>query len=447
MTTETLVARPQQQTTQNLFTDIRSTADSIERGDWLGAGSGIVNVAMDVIGMGGDPLGAIGSSGVSWVLGAVSFLREPFDVLKGDPGAITSSAQSWGTSSTSLATTAQSYQEATVAQTQGWGGTAADGYRATSSSQANGISALGQAGRGISQAISGAGQALAGARKVVMDLISEAVQKIIQICIEALSKSWMSFGASIAQGIAQSVQKAVQTGQKLLTEIQQLVSKLQQIIQTVQKIVQTAKAVKDLLEQIGGRASGNQPTVAAQTVQVDQAPPPVQLAQATTTEAAQPQGPVSQNGWPVDPPRGARTIPGTNVRVNVADGPAGDVLMHVLGQVNSRVEGVALNSDRGEADDWGYAHRPVRGGAELSNHASATAVDVNATRHVLGERGTFTPAQTTEIRAILAEVDNVVRWGGDYNGRADEMHFEINGTVAEVTAVADRLRAAQQPQQ
>jgi len=444
MTTETLVARPQQQTAQNLFTDIRSTADSIERGDWLGAGTGIVNVAMDVIGMGGDPLGAIGASGVSWVLGAVSFLREPFDVLKGDPGAITSSAQSWGSSASSLATTAQTYQEATVAQTRSWGGTAADGYRATSSSQANGLSALAQAGRGISQAINGAGQALASARKIVMDLIGEAVQKIIQICIEALAKSWMSFGASIAQGIAQSVQKAVQTGQKLLSEIQQLVSKLQQIIQTVQKIVQTAKAVKDLLEQIGGRASGNQPTVAAQTVQVDQVTPPPRLGQVPPAELPQPQGPVSQNGWPVDPPRGMRTIPGTTVRVNVANGPAGDVLIHVLAQVHSRVEGIDLNSERGEADDWGYAHRPVRGGAELSNHASATAVDINATRHVLGERGTFTQNQVAEIHRILGEVDNVVRWGGDYRGRADEMHFEINGTVAEVTAVAERLRAAQQ---
>jgi uncharacterized protein YukE len=443
MTTETLVAQPRQTTVENLFTDIRSTADSIERGDWLGAGTGVVNVAMDVIGMGGDPLGAIGSSGVSWVLGAVSFLREPFDVLKGDPGAITSSAQSWGSSATSLASTARDYQDATVTQTQGWGGAAADGYRAASSSQANGLSALSQAGRGVAQAISGAGQALASARKVVMDLIGEAVQKIIQICIEALSKSWLSFGASIAQGIAQSVQKAVQTGQKLLTEIQQLVSKLQQIIQTVQKIVQTAKAVKDLLEQIGGRASGDQRTAPAQTVQVDQAPPPVRLGEAAT-EPHQHHGPVSQNGWPADPPRGPRTIPGTNVRVNVANGPAGDVLIHVLAQVHSRVERIDLNSERGEADDWGYANRPVRGGAELSNHASATAVDMNATRHVLGERGTFSQTQVDEIHRILGEVDNVVRWGGDYRGRADEMHFEINGTVAEVTAVANRLRAAQQ---
>ncbi|GAB3461794.1 M15 family metallopeptidase [Actinophytocola sediminis] len=449
---------------QSLFNDIRTTANAIEEGDWLEAAGGVAKVALDVISMDGDPLGAIASSGVSWVLGAVSFLREPFQVLKGDAGAISSTADSWNGASSGLGQTAQQYREASTSQTRLWAGNAADGYRSASTNQADGIAALSQASRGVSQATQQGGQLLASVRKAVMDLISEAVQQIIQICIEALAKSWMSFGASVAQGIAQSVQKAVQTGQKLMQAIQKLVSGLQKIMQTVQQIVQTAQSVKQLLEQIGGKASAAQPqTLAAPqtgggTVPIpqgfgltDSASAPVRLAQAgpelgalppIPTVNGTPEGPVSQNGWPVNPPRGMRTIPGTNVRVNVADGPAGDVLMHVLGEVSRRVEDISMDSEAGERDDWGHAERNVRGGGDISNHASATAVDMNATRHVLGERGTFTTEQTTEIRAILGEVDNVVRWGGDYQGRADEMHFEIVGSVEEVTAVAQRLRNA-----
>lgn len=149
---------------------------------------------------------------------------------------------------------------------------------------------------------------------------------------------------------------------------------------------------------------------------------------------------VSQNGWPVNPARSSRTIPGSSVRVTVADGPAGDVLMYVLEQVDRRVEDVDLKSTRGEFDDWGYAPRNVRGSSAVSNHASATAVDVNATRHPLSAVGTFSREQVDEIHQILAEVDNVVRWGGDYSGRKDEMHFEIVGTLTQVQRVADRLR-------
>jgi hypothetical protein len=149
----------------------------------------------------------------------------------------------------------------------------------------------------------------------------------------------------------------------------------------------------------------------------------------------------SQNGWTVSPPRTSRLVPGTtDVRVTVADGPAGDVLIYVLAQVHARVESLELDGTRGELDDWGYAERPIIGGTATSNHASATAVDANATRHPLAATGTFTAAQVHEIHAILAEVDNVVRWGGDYTGRKDEMHFEINANQQAVAAVAARLQ-------
>jgi hypothetical protein len=148
----------------------------------------------------------------------------------------------------------------------------------------------------------------------------------------------------------------------------------------------------------------------------------------------------SQNGWPVDPPRRSRLVPGTSdVRLTVADGPAGDVLVHVLAQLHTRVESLDLDGARGAYDDWGYANRNVRGSTDISNHASATAVDGNATRHPLGVSHTFTQAQVAEIHQILAEVDHVVRWGGDYTGRLDEMHFEIVDTPEQVARIAARL--------
>src|SRR5262245_52505022 len=142
--------------------------------------------------------------------------------------------------------------------------------------------------------------------------------------------------------------------------------------------------------------------------------------------------PYSQNGWPVDPQRSAHTVPGTDVSVIVRDGDVATVLIYVMAEFHKRVEPI----NRGQLDDWGYANRPIRGSTATSNHASATAVDINATKHPLGVVGTFTPKQVDVIHAILSEVDNVVRWGGDYTGRKDEMHFEINDNAAAVHAVA-----------
>jgi len=72
---------------------------------------------------------------------------------------------------------------------------------------------------------------------------------------------------------------------------------------------------------------------------------------------------------------------------------------------------------------WGYAYRQVRGGRAPSFHAAGIAIDLNATKHPLGERGTFSDAQTDTIRRLSRRYG--MRWGGDYRKRADEMHWEI----------------------
>lgn len=150
--------------------------------------------------------------------------------------------------------------------------------------------------------------------------------------------------------------------------------------------------------------------------------------------------PRSQNGWSANNYNlvESHKVPGSQVKLTVRKGNAGDVLMYVVSQFDKRVEDI--DNARGALDDWGYAERPIRGGTALSNHASGTAIDLNATKHPLSARGTFTQAQVIEIELILKEVDGVVRWGGHYSGRKDEMHFEINANPEQVKKVATKLR-------
>lgn len=101
---------------------------------------------------------------------------------------------------------------------------------------------------------------------------------------------------------------------------------------------------------------------------------------------------------------------------------------------------------------WGFAERLIRGSTtELSNHASGTALDLDAPEHPLGIPAvrTFSSAEIEEIHAIVDACDGVVRWGGDYDNparggrlgsRPDPMHFEINAGAAAVKAVADKIR-------
>ena len=154
--------------------------------------------------------------------------------------------------------------------------------------------------------------------------------------------------------------------------------------------------------------------------------------------------PISQNGWTANDYSlvSRRTVPGTNVGLTVRNGPAGDLLLEVAAQFDRYVQDI--DNARGTLDDWGYAERPIIGGLELSNHASGTAIDLNATKWPLGSSPlvNLSPAQIMRLRQILSATGGVVRWGGDYSGRLDPMHFEINDGQTE-TSCARALAALQ----
>ncbi len=150
--------------------------------------------------------------------------------------------------------------------------------------------------------------------------------------------------------------------------------------------------------------------------------------------------PRSANGWPVlDGDQTTRwALPGADRAFTLAPGPAGLVLAHFALWFHEQVE--ALNVS--PWDDWGYARRLIRGSsATWSNHASGTAVDLNATVHPLGVRNTFSERHYAAIRARLrGRYAETIAWGAEWRSRPDEMHYEIAAGESDVAALGDHLR-------
>ncbi len=156
----------------------------------------------------------------------------------------------------------------------------------------------------------------------------------------------------------------------------------------------------------------------------------------------------SQNGFSVllkaPPPV---KIQGTNISLRIRPGDVAVVLGDLASRFHILVEPLTLP---GLADEWAWAIRPVRGKTTgYSNHASGTAIDLNATRHPRGVKGTFTDQKRRRVRGILSDYHDhpsgrksIVRWGEDYqNSPVDGMHFEIVADADAVKRVADRIRA------
>jgi len=127
-------------------------------------------------------------------------------------------------------------------------------------------------------------------------------------------------------------------------------------------------------------------------------------------------------------------IEGTKIKVRCAKAVA-PLIAGFCKEFNELIEPI----DGGALDDWGYCFRNIRGSTDkLSNHSSGTAIDLNATKHPLGKIGTFPPEKVPMIRALAKKYG--LKWGGDYKGRADEMHFEIELGEAKVAALIGSLK-------
>lgn len=136
-------------------------------------------------------------------------------------------------------------------------------------------------------------------------------------------------------------------------------------------------------------------------------------------------GHMSWNGWNLNPPLTVIKPGAVSFKVNSG---AANLLGYVAEEFDRAVEDLELP---GLPDEWGYSHRYIAGTRTWSKHAYGIAIDLNATRHPYGKRGTFSLMQQSAIRLILSKCKGLIAWGGDWR-TPDDMHFEVTGTPSAV---------------
>ncbi|MFJ6727162.1 hypothetical protein ACIQPQ_19885 [Streptomyces sp. NPDC091281] len=151
----------------------------------------------------------------------------------------------------------------------------------------------------------------------------------------------------------------------------------------------------------------------------------------------------SPNGWEMEKvidgggSIATRPVPGTPLTgVAVRTGDVETVLVHVIRRFHYEVGEVRT----GEVTGW-EGPGTVRKGRTEGNLASGTAVRIRPAFYPPGSRGGFFAPELTVIRDVLAELDGVVRWGGD-DRHVDESLFSIDVKPGDplLAEVAGRIR-------
>ena len=177
-----------------LVEDIATLRSGIESGSWVDATIGGFASSMDVLATAMDPVGALASMGVAWLMEHVKPLSDPLDQLAGDPDQITAFAQTWDNVAHAAGQSAADLAAAVARDVSQWAGTAAHAYSAHATNLHAGLAAAQEGASGVAVAGRAAGLLVALVRELVRDLVAECVATLLVRVPEWLAEVGLTLG-------------------------------------------------------------------------------------------------------------------------------------------------------------------------------------------------------------------------------------------------------------
>ncbi|MDP9388509.1 MAG: peptidoglycan-binding protein [Actinomycetota bacterium] len=144
-----------------------------------------------------------------------------------------------------------------------------------------------------------------------------------------------------------------------------------------------------------------------------------------TSAAARGWGP----GWPSDNSSKMTTVRAGGIALSVR-AELGPLVEWLVNETTNRGYGLR------HGQCWGFANRAIRGTNRPSNHSWGLAVDLNAPANPMG------PQLITDMPSWMVELwtSKSFRWGGNYTGRKDAMHYEFMGTPDDARRLVAEVR-------
>ena len=219
-----------------IFYDAKSTIDDARKGDWLGLGIDVAADGLDALGLLMDPFGVLLSAPIGWIIEHVSFLKEPLDLVAGDPDQVRAKAGTWTNIAAALEKSASDYRTSAQALQQGgFTGAAATAYGKAAENYCGAVEGAAGHARDAAKAIEVAGAIVGTVRGTIRDLISQFCADALIKGLAALALSVETFGGSVAAWVADTVFEASSLAARLASKITKLVQEIKQLVSAARR--------------------------------------------------------------------------------------------------------------------------------------------------------------------------------------------------------------------
>jgi uncharacterized protein YukE len=178
---------------------------------------------LDSLGAVLHPFDALLGAGFGWLVEHVEFLREPLDVLAGDPGRIAAEAQTWHNVAGELRSAAAGYRAAAV---PGWHGAAAEAYRGDVGELTASMNTAAGHADVLADLVLATGAAVGTVRAVVRDAIAEFLAVVVEYLLAAGALAVLTAGGSLGAMVATVVVRATELAEAICGRLAELLDAL-----------------------------------------------------------------------------------------------------------------------------------------------------------------------------------------------------------------------------
>lgn len=228
-----------------LVSDGVSVVQDAAKGDIAGVAGDVVSFATDAGTVLSDPLNALISAGLSFLMDVISPLRDLLEKVTGDPDALDAAKESFTDIAGDVAKLASELDDITRTGFQNWQGDAKNAATQKVQQFVQGVQGTANNASDVAQLLGISGTLMEAAYNLVMSIIADCVEWLIVTWVAALAASVFTFGASDAAATAATAAEVGAETANASEKVEQATSLVERITQILQKIMSELKKIKD----------------------------------------------------------------------------------------------------------------------------------------------------------------------------------------------------------
>jgi uncharacterized protein YukE len=206
------------------FVDTLTGESEGEGVDVIDAAIGGAGMVVDLVGSAANPLAAVFSAGVGWLMEHISFIREPLDALLGNPDEINANTHQLKSAALEMKMIAQEHREDVEAMGASWSGASNEAFRSNQEQMAGQYEALGKTMDGTAAIYALSGALVCELRAMIFDWIADLLGELIAGALIAAASAAVTFGGSIAAYCGYSATRAGMLASKMAARLSKLMA-------------------------------------------------------------------------------------------------------------------------------------------------------------------------------------------------------------------------------